>query len=240
MFAKTSLSSHFGIHLTGLEGTAVQARAVFFVGMRTRCSKPMWSQLSQVTTAVANIHKVVQDFWSTKECDVYGTSVYIQPDVARTWQTEGDCYQQTLNTAQIRQAVAWWRVRAPEVVSSGLIHALHFTFYLVRCVEVKRSSAICVDASSSKKVHHVYTYIYIEIRLHWVKPTNSSISRITCKAAAQLAAGAGAHLPEVSLPYLGEICGTPWIKSLGEALRGGVSACVQFDSPIDFWYYDLS
>lgn len=41
MFAKTLLSSHFGIDLTGLEGTAVQARAVFFGGMSTRCSKPM-------------------------------------------------------------------------------------------------------------------------------------------------------------------------------------------------------
>ena len=96
-----------------------------------------------------------------EECDIYASSVYIQPDVARTWQTEGDCYQQTLNTAQIRQAVAWWRVWAPEVVSSGLIHALHFKFYLVRCVEVKRSSAYVLTPQAQKKYTTcIYIYIY--------------------------------------------------------------------------------
>ena len=72
----------------------------------------------------------------------------IQPDVSRTWQTEGDCYQQTLNIAQIRQAV-WNDIDLKKgtlphrVVSSRLIYALHLTFYIVRCVEVKNHQHMC-------------------------------------------------------------------------------------------------
>ena len=77
----------------------------------------------------------------------------IQPDVSRTWQTEGDCYQQTLNIAQIRQAV-WNDIdlkkgTLPHSVSERiaadgrLIYALHLTFYIVRCVEAKNHQHMC-------------------------------------------------------------------------------------------------